>query len=130
MTGISIALALLAMIVFLLAWVFFDNFETAWGVFFGILGGLLIVATFYTNGTDFRQREAEQGQQKLAARMARETPHVVKEVDGCKVYAFEHDRHTQFFVRCQNSTSTQSNWSERSGKTTQHKSSTIALENE
>ena len=48
----------------------------------------------------------------IAERERREsTPHVVREADGCKVYAFKHggDRY-HYFTRCGSTTTTSSSW--------------------
>ncbi|WP_146215079.1 hypothetical protein [Rivihabitans pingtungensis] len=37
---------------------------------------------------------------------ARRTPHVIREADGCRVYAFEDGGHQHYFVRCGNDRTT------------------------
>lgn len=72
------------------------------------------------------------GKRQEADREAQEradaTPHVIREADGCKVYAFKSgDWH--YFTRCSDgSVTTERNWSERQGKQTVHKSETIVTE--
>lgn len=67
-----------------------------------------------------------------AAREAQEradaTPHVIREADGCKVYAFKSgDWH--YFTRCSDGTvTTERSYTERHGKTTEHKSETIVTQ--
>jgi hypothetical protein len=54
------------------------------------------------------------------------TPHVIREADGCKVYAFKSGDNWHYFTRCADGTvTTERNYSERHGKTTVHKSETI-----
>lgn len=35
-----------------------------------------------------------------------ETPHVIREADGCKVYAWKSGEHFHYFTRCPNATTT------------------------
>ena len=52
------------------------------------------------------------GERAIAERERREsTPHVVREADGCRVYAFKHggDRY-HYFTRCGSTTTTSSSW--------------------
>ncbi len=44
---------------------------------------------------------------------SRQTPHVIREADGCKVYAFESGGRFHYFTRCPESrTTTESTWEE------------------
>ncbi len=48
---------------------------------------------------------------------AQKIPHLVREADGCKVYAFENENRTHYFTRCPNSiTSTESSHTVSCGK--------------
>lgn len=53
------------------------------------------------------------------------TPHVVREADGCKVYAFKDGGRYHYFTRCPMVTSTESSWevcqSYQQGKQTHRK---------
>lgn len=50
------------------------------------------------------------------AERKRRIPHVIREVDGCKVYGWEAGGRWHYFTRCQNSrTSTEQNWQQCSG---------------
>ncbi|MEX3935064.1 hypothetical protein AB4Y32_25280 [Paraburkholderia phymatum] len=69
------------------------------------------------------QQRAEEAQAAADAR-----PHVIREADGCKVYAFKSGSDWHYFTRCGSEVSTERNWSERHGKTTEHKSETIVTE--
>lgn len=51
-----------------------------------------------------------------AATLARETPHIIRQADGCKVYAFESGGTTHFFTRCGETVTTERHYTERVGK--------------
>lgn len=54
---------------------------------------------------------------KEAARYeADRTPHVIREADGCKVYAFMSDGRWHYFTRCQSMTTTETTRTEKCGK--------------
>ena len=66
-----------------------------------------------------------------AAELREQTPHVVREADGCKVYAFKSGDRYHFFTRCPNSqTTTESSWKEchRAGKNTTCQIKTESIE--
>jgi hypothetical protein len=66
-------------------------------------------------------RAAEAAQAKAEA-----TPHVIREADGCKVYAFKAGDRYHYFTRCPgSSTTTESSWTERHGKSSVTKTETI-----
>lgn len=61
---------------------------------------LIVVAGFgaYLSVTsDFGKERSARAE---AEQKARETPHVVREADGCKVYAFERGGRDHYFTRC------------------------------
>lgn len=61
-----------------------------------------------------------------AQRVQDQTPHVIREVDGCKVYAFESERSNHYFTRCPNSTTThEHDWYEQEGKSSVLKKESI-----
>lgn len=71
-----------------------------------------------------------ENQAKRAAEAAQEAanriPHVIREADGCKVYAFESGGRFHYFTRCPDShTTTESSWQARQGKTYVTKTETI-----
>lgn len=47
----------------------------------------------------FKSNQEQQRQEMIAKR----TPHVIREADGCKVYAFEDNNLTHYFTRCPDS---------------------------
>lgn len=57
-------------------------------------------------------RQAEEAA-KAARRRAEEAPHVIREADGCKVYAFLSGDRYHYFTRCPDSkTTTDASWDE------------------
>lgn len=69
-----------------------------------------------------RTRKAELDAQRAAI------PHVIREADGCKVYAFTTDRE-HYFTRCGSTVTTETNWTKSCGKScTRHESDTITTE--
>ena len=50
-------------------------------------------AVWYNNSEPVKNRLAQEA-------LARRTPHVIREADGCRVYAFEDGGHQHYFVRC------------------------------
>lgn len=53
-------------------------------------------------------------------------PHVIRQVDGCKTYAFEDGGSNHYFTRCPNSEVThEHDWTEQEGKTQVRKQETI-----
>lgn len=76
------------------------------------------------------EEQAAYDARKAAEQRARETPHVVREADGCKVYAFERDGRDHYFTRCPASTDTETTWTERCGKNcTRQKSENVVTHN-
>lgn len=59
-------------------------------------------------------QQSEWWQASERARAERErreaTPHVVREADGCKVYAFKAHERYHYFTRCGSTTTTSSSW--------------------
>lgn len=45
---------------------------------------------------------AEEDRRRAEVRRQQETPHVVREADGCKVYAFKSGERWHYFTRCPN----------------------------
>ena len=56
-------------------------------------------------------------------------PRVIREIDGCKVYAFKSQEKWHYFTRCPANTTTDRNYSERHGKATVQKTEQIVTEN-
>lgn len=75
---------------------------------------------------------AKETRRKVAERRAADSrPHVIREADGCKVYAFKLDDRWHYYTRCPNaSTTTDSPYTvcTGSGKTTSCKTKTESIE--
>ena len=83
----------------------------------------------YTDTEWYQEGERKQAAQEAADRQ----PHVIREADGCKVYAFKSGDNWHYFTRCAGGTvTTERNWTEshRQGKqtVTEHKSETIVTQ--
>ena len=65
---------------------------------------------------DTPEESAAKAAKEAAERKARETPHVIREADGCKVYAFVKGDREHFFTRCPVTTDTERTWEESCGK--------------
>lgn len=78
----------------------------------------VIVCVFWAmwHWRDTPEEKALYAAQQAAERLKRETPHVIREADGCKVYAFESGGRDHFFTRCPASTDTETTWTENCGK--------------
>lgn len=56
---------------------------------------------------------AQQQRDRIAKEQAEQTPHVIREADGCKVYAFKYGDRYHYFARCTDArTVTESSWDE------------------
>lgn len=65
-----------------------------------------------------REREAQE--------RANATPHVIREADGCKVYAFKSGGDYHYFTRCGDTVTTDRSYAQSCGKgCTRHKTETI-----
>jgi hypothetical protein len=74
--------------------------------------------------------ERQEERAKKAAQVeADKQPRVVREADGCKVYAFKSGEHWHFFTRCPSTTTTDRTYDVRQGKTTVQKVEQIVTEN-
>ncbi|MEX3764494.1 hypothetical protein [Paraburkholderia phenoliruptrix] len=86
-----------------------------------VLSSAMLYGCFFSDWSKKVESDRE------ARERADATPHVIREADGCKVYAFKSgDWH--YFTRCGSTVTTERNWSERQGKQTVHKSETIVTE--
>lgn len=89
--------------------------------FFAALTLLFSTCAYQESGADALDKEAAERRAKAAAERREQTPHVVREADGCKVYAFKSEGRHHYFTRCPDSrTTTESSWEEcrTSGKIT------------
>lgn len=78
-----------------------EGWRCFWVLVFISMAALFVSSCRDTQAyADYRQSEARDAEEKAMRRRAVETPHVVREADGCKVYAFESGGHTHYFTRC------------------------------
>ena len=104
---------------------FYDESPLFGVICISIAVGLAVFAYDYSLPSSKAERAAEEADREKRKADAR-IPHVIREADGCKVYAFENGGRIHYFTRCGNErTSTESSWTERSGKTTVTKTETI-----
>jgi hypothetical protein len=78
--------------------------------------GAVVVGLFGVKSCADSDWYQKQMSANAAARTARETPHVIREKDGCKVYAFERDGRDHYFTRCGEVVTTETNWTQSCGK--------------
>jgi hypothetical protein len=96
-----------------------------WLIKLAVVVGLCVFGVHACNTSDWYQASQRA---EAAQAAANRKPHVIREADGCKVYAFTADGRTHFFTRCPDSrTSTESSWTESHGKT--HVTKTETIEN-
>jgi hypothetical protein len=70
-----------------------------------------------------------QERERDAREAAERTPHVIREADGCKVYAFKAGDATHFFTRCGDKVTTDRNYTTNCGKScTKHLTETIVTD--
>lgn len=73
--------------------------------------------------------KAESDKRAEAQAAADMQPRVIREVDGCKVYAFKSGDRWHYFTRCADQTTTESSYDVRSGKTTRTEVESITTKN-
>ncbi len=78
-----------------------------------------------TNWYDARPETIAANAVEAAQEQRERTPHVIREADGCKVYAFKADDHTHFFTRCGETVTTERQYEVSHGKTHSTESETI-----
>lgn len=76
------------------------------------------------NSDWYKAGKAREAAQDAADRQ----PRVIREADGCKVYAFK-DGHWHYFTRCPLETTTEGNRTVRSGKSSRIESESIVTQN-
>jgi len=80
-----------------------DDGENGWKVFLFLTMvwfGTLVYR--YNTDDEWAKERAEEARQKAEEQRRQETPHVVREADGCKVYAFKSGDRWHYFTRCPN----------------------------
>lgn len=104
------------------------------GIFFLFVTTLWIVVPLallfgLVKGCDSLPYFVERQKQVDIQRKKEETPHVIREVDGCKVYAFKVNQHYHYFTRCPKDTTTDTTIEERHNKHTEQRIDQIVTEN-
>lgn len=115
MTGFGLFAAIVAIAAFVVLVYILKNDEEGAGM------ALLILLAFgslaiYESGDSAIEREREKDAREAAAQRARETPRVIREFDGCKVYQFEAAGRERFVTRCSDKTTTSWERTESCGK--------------
>lgn len=77
-----------------------DNGWNAFALLLIVWFGTLIYRA--TTDEEWAKERAKEHAAEAAQRRANETPHVVREADGCKVYAFMAGDRWHYFTRCPN----------------------------
>ena len=83
----------------------YDGEGNGWAVFF--IGCLVLIIgkqVYNRYDPEWIAENAAEERARYEERVRQETPHVVREADGCKVYAFKSGDRWHFFTRCPNST--------------------------
>jgi hypothetical protein len=95
-----------------------------------LMGVWLLIWAFWQPLAASPEVKAANKAREHAEQVARETPKVIREADGCQVYAFERSGREHFFTRCPATTSTETNWTESCGKNCRsHKQESIVTNN-
>lgn len=83
------------------------------GIGYAALVGFIVLVLYGCNFSDWSKEQAAKAD---AAARAEATPHVIREADGCKVYAFRRDSRDHYFTRCGSTVTTESTYSVSCGK--------------
>jgi hypothetical protein len=105
----------------------YDTWHHEWGS-----AAMFVFVVLLAGGGIKACHDSDSHQAHLAERarieQAERQPHVVREVDGCKVYRFRSGDHWHFFTRCPDSvTSTDTGRTERRGRSSRTEYSTIEV---
>ncbi len=93
--------AVLVICIGLLAW---SCNEYAISLFFFAIGGYWLWCAHDNTTPETKAVKAAEEKARKDERVRQETPHVVREADGCKVYAFKSRDRWHYFTRCPNAT--------------------------
>lgn len=89
------------------------------------LCALVVFGVVKCNGSDWWQ---ESERQREAQEQADSTPHIIRQADGCKVYAWKGgDGVYHYFTRCGETVTTERTYSETCGKNCTRKKSEIIV---
>lgn len=78
-----------------------------------IWAGVLIYR--YNTDPEWIKDRVDRDAAVIAQKRADEQPRVIREVDGCKVYAFKSGDRWHYFTRCKDLTTTDTSWGECTG---------------
>lgn len=119
-------LTLLSMIVCVAAVNDYEGGVAGWALAFTILFG---AGALHTSSDGWKAARAEDDARNAAREAAERQPHVIREADGCKVYAFKVDGRYSYFTRCKDTTTTESSYTVRSGKSSRTETESITQQN-
>lgn len=108
-----------------LAWMVRDELYPS-GFFIGLVIACGLSWLFFGEQTESRK---EWDRAEAAREEAERQPRVIREADGCKVYAFKAGDRWHYFTRCANQTTTDSSYTVRSGKTSRTETESITTTN-
>lgn len=98
------------------------RWQSIWHVWGGVVKFVIVVAIAIFGITSCLDAEwyKESQRRDAAQREADKQPRVIREADGCKVYAFKSGSDWHYFTRCGSTVSTERNYSvsRQCGKTT------------
>jgi hypothetical protein len=92
----------------------------------GLMFGLLFGLVWGCSQADWVKESARRAEAREAAAA---TPHVIREVDGCKVYEFKAGGHLHYFTRCPKETTTDSVYDGGTSKHHDYHHDTQTIEN-
>lgn len=96
------------------AWALYDEYA-GWRAWLSILT-LIATSAFGIKSCSESEWSMAHDRAKAEQAAADAKPRVIREVDGCKVYAFKAADRWHYFTRCPNKTTTESSWTENCGK--------------
>lgn len=91
---------------------FGDGFDGVKFFFVGLCFWLAFFVYRYNYDFEVIAERKEVAAAREAAERREATPHVVREADGCKVYAFKSGERYHYFTRCKEMVTTDSSWEE------------------
>jgi hypothetical protein len=115
--------------VFAVAWLFSCLSDSEWTGVFGTFF-ILVSLVFGIKSCSETEWYIESKKREAAREAADQQPRVVREIDGCKVYAFKSGERWHYFTRCPDSrvsTDTNHTVTVKSGKSTSTKTETTTI---
>lgn len=105
------------------------NFPMKWAICLFIVSVIFIGIAGYRSTPEYQAELKKEEAAELKKMQEDVIPRLISEKDGCKVYAFKAGERWHYFTRCATSTTTESTYSERVGKTTRERSEFNTTEN-